>query len=103
MKATSHASLESGATYDDGEYFYFVYDKFYDHLKTKEWKLKQDRTGVMIKKQFKGELSVQVRYPHKKGAKMNPRIRCVQIPKDKFIREEAPEEQIQMRKVDEIM
>jgi len=34
---------------------------------------------------------------------MNPRIRCVQIPKDKFIREEAPEEQIQMRKVDEIM
>lgn len=103
MKATSHASLESGATYDDGEYFYFVYDKFYDHLKTKEWKLKQDRTGVMIKKQFKGELSVQVRYPHKKGAKMNPRIRCVRLLKNKFIQEDAPDEQIQMRNIDELM
>jgi len=57
----------------------------------------------MIKKQFKGELSVQVRYPHKKGAKMNPRIRCVRLLKNKFIQEDAPDEQIQMRNVDELM
>ena len=34
---------------------------------------------------------------------MNPRIRCVRLLKNRFVREDAPEEQIQMRKVDEIM
>ncbi len=51
--ANSHTSFKNGATLIDDEYVYFVWGKFFNFLKNKEWKMKEDRTGVLMKTLYK--------------------------------------------------
>ena len=37
VQATSHNSFKNGGVLKDDNYAYFVYDVFYDDLKSKEW------------------------------------------------------------------
>ena len=66
-QATTYTAFKSGATLFDEEYAYFRFDPFYNFLKSKEWKIKQDRTGWMIEniEKIKGKFT-RKRFPKKK-------------------------------------
>tara|TARA_R100000656_G_C3939171_1_gene126377 strand:- start:211 stop:1071 length:861 start_codon:yes stop_codon:yes gene_type:complete len=69
-QATTYTAFKSGATLFDEEYAYFRFDPFYNFLKSKEWKIKQDRTGWMIEniEKIKGKFT-RKRFPKKEEEK----------------------------------
>jgi len=73
-KAQNDASFKSGTVLiEDGD-AYFKFDKFYDRLKSKNWKYSEDKTGVMIRKTYKEcniEFLAQKRFPSKIKGKYN--------------------------------
>ena len=44
--AKTHAAFESGSVLKDDEYYYFVFQKFYDELRRGDWKVIEKHTGL---------------------------------------------------------
>ena len=47
-KATNDAAFKSGTVLIEGDYAFFKFDKFYDKLKAKDWKYKEEKTGRIM-------------------------------------------------------
>ena len=48
-KAMNDAGFKTGTVLIEEGYAFFKFDKFYDKLKSKNWKYSEDKTGVMMK------------------------------------------------------
>ena len=73
-KAMNDASFKSGTVLIEDGYAYFKFDKFYDKLRSKNWKHGEDKTGVMMKTNYKKcdiQFLEQKRYPTKEKGKYN--------------------------------
>ena len=87
-KAMNDASFKSGTVLIEDGYAYFKFDKFYDKLRSKNWKYSEDKTGVMMKVNYKQcdiQFLEQKRYPSKEKNKYNtPTKNIVMIDVDEF-------------------
>ena len=87
-KAMNDASFKSGTVLIEEGYAYFKFDKFYDKLRSKNWKYTEDKTGVMMKVNYKQcdiQFLEQKRYPAKEKGKYNtPTKNIVMIDIDEF-------------------
>ena len=87
-KATNDASFKSGTVLVEENYAYFKFDKFYDKLKSKNWKYGEDKTGVMMKVNYKKcdiQFIEQKRFPTKEKGKYNtPTKNVVMISIEEF-------------------
>jgi hypothetical protein len=74
-KAMNDAAFKSGTVLiEEGSYAYFKFDKFYDKLRSKNWKYSEDKTGVMMKTNYKKcdiDFLEQKRFPTKEKGKYN--------------------------------
>ena len=73
-KATNDASFKTGTVFIEEGFAYFKFEKFYDKLKSKNWKYNEDKTGVMMKVNYKKceiEFLDQKRFPRKEKGKDN--------------------------------
>ena len=91
-KATNDAAFKSGSVLIEGEYAYFKFDKFYDRLKSKDWKYKEEKTGRMMQVIYeKCEIQFldQKRFPSKEQGRYHASVKnVVQINTKSF--EEVP-------------
>ena len=87
-KAMNDASFKSGTVLIEDGYAYFKFDKFYDKLKSKNWKHGEDKTGVMMKTNYKScdiDFLDQKRFPTKEKGKYNtPTKNVVSISIEQF-------------------
>ena len=87
-RATSDAAFKTGSVLIENDYAYFKFDKFYDKLRSKNWKHGEDKTGVMMKTNYKKcdiQFLEQKRYPTKEKGKYNtPTKNIVMISIEEF-------------------
>ena len=102
-KASSYAAFKSGSVFHEDQYFYFVYDKFYDELKRGDWNQERARTATMIKQYFKGEFDCQKRFPKGDNEESFPPLRVLKLPKEGLEKEEIPEEIIEIEDKENIV
>ena len=97
-KAESHASFRSGATLIEEGHAYFVYQKFFNTLKNKEWKQNKAKTAEDIIRVFEAEFGFTKRYPKKEGQKdSNPPMKVTKISLSKipgFITDEESQPEV---------
>tara|TARA_Y100001938_G_scaffold64533_2_gene89740 strand:- start:7346 stop:8974 length:1629 start_codon:yes stop_codon:yes gene_type:complete len=113
VQATSHNSFKNGGVLKDDNYAYFVYDVFYDDLKSKEWRYDTARTSIMIsrdlfktdKKEEQAVFDCQKRFPGKDtNGEYYPGLRgIVRIPLNKFEKEKEVEELIKFTKDEDVV
>jgi len=107
VKATSHASFKSGATLIDekDDLALFVYNKFYEYLRKREWKVESDKTGRWMQVWFGAEFGKRPRYPKKDTQKdSNPQVSgCVAIKYSDFPKEDTPDEIVDMPNREDIL
>ena len=68
------AGFKSGTVLIEEDYAFFKFDKFYDKLKSKNWKYTEDKTGNMMMKTYENcdiEFMEQKRFPSKTKGKYN--------------------------------
>ena len=73
-KAMNDAGFKTGTVLIEEGFAFFKFDKFYDKLKSKNWKYIEDKTGVMMKDTYKDcgiEFLDQKRFPTKDKGKYN--------------------------------
>ena len=73
-KAMNDAAFKSGTVLIEEGFAYFRFEKFYDKLKAKNWKYSEDKTGVMMKTNYKKcdiDFLEQKRFPTKEKGKYN--------------------------------
>ena len=104
-KATTDAAFKSGSVLIEGEYAFFKFDKFYDRLKSKDWKYKEEKTGRMMQIIYE-ECDIQFvdqkRFPSKEQGRYNASVKnVVQINMTSF--EEVPIYHKKIKHVTEIM
>ena len=79
-KATNDAAFKSGSALIEGKYAYFKFDKFYDRLRSKDWKYKEEKTGRMMEIIYKDcdiQFLDQKRFPSKEQGKYHSSIKNV--------------------------
>ena len=113
VQATSHNSFKNGGVLKDDKYAYFVYDIFYEDLKSNEWRYDTARTSIMIERQlFKNEdkakqaiFDCQKRFPGKdKDGEYYPGLRgIVRIPLSDFENEKEIEESIEFNNEEDVI
>ena len=67
-------SFKSGTVLIEESCAYFKFDKFYDRLKSKNWKYNEDKTGAMMQSTYKKceiQFLDQKRFPRKEKGKDN--------------------------------
>ena len=73
-RATNDAAFKSGSVFIEGEYAFFKFEKFYDRLKSKDWKYKEEKTGRIMEHTYR-ECEIrfldQKRFPTKEKGKHN--------------------------------
>ena len=52
-RATNDAAFKSGSVLIEGEYAFFKFDKFYERLKSKDWKYKEEKTGRIMENSYR--------------------------------------------------
>lgn len=86
--ANTNASFESGRALikDKEDKMYFIFDKFYDALKRKDWKVGEAKTGQWMKEWFDAKFDVKPRWPKAKNQKnSNEQVNgCVQLKASMF-------------------
>ena len=68
-RATSDAAFKTGSVLIENDFAFFKFDKFFDKLKSKDWKYNEGKTGRMMQVTYKDceiEFLEQKRYPSKK-------------------------------------
>ena len=87
-KAMNDASFKSGTVLIEDGYAYFKFDKFYDRLRSKNWKYTEDKTAVMMEVNYRKcdiKFLEQKRYPTKEKGKYNtPTKNIVMISIEEF-------------------
>lgn len=84
-QAESHAAFKTGATLVEKDVAYFVYPKFFNTLKNKEWKPNKAKTAEEMVRLFDAEFGFRKRYPLKTGqTKNNPPIVVTKIDLNKI-------------------
>jgi len=87
-KAMNDAGFKTGTVLIEEGYAFFKFDKFYDKLKSKNWKYSEDKTGVMMKTTYQKceiEFLDQKRFPAKDKGKYNtPTKNIVKISTKEF-------------------
>ena len=87
-KAPSDAAFKTGTVLIQDGYAFFKFDKFYDKLKSKDWKYSEGKTGNMMMKTYKDckiEFMKQKRFPTKdKGKHNTPTKNIVKISVEEF-------------------
>ena len=104
-KADTYVSFKSGGTLLEAENAYFRFDPFYNFLKSKEWKIKADRTAQMIKteEKIKGEFT-RKRFPKKSSEKKSHEpIDVVCVRESIFKERELEDELIPIKSTEEII
>ena len=105
-KAENNISFRSGATLIEEGDAYFSFPIFMNTLKSKEWKLKEDKTGRMIEDEdgnIKGELT-RKRFPKKKDEKKShDAVSVVRVKLNKFLEKDLDEEVLDIKGTEEIM
>ena len=73
-RASNDAAFKSGSVLIEGEYAFFKFEKFYDRLKSKDWKYKEEKTGRIMEHTYR-ECEIQFldqkRFPTKEKGKHN--------------------------------
>ena len=104
-KATNDAAFKTGSVLIEGDYAFFKFDKFFDKLKSKNWKHSEDKTGRMMQVIYKDceiEFLEQKRFPSKEAGKYNSSTKnIIQINIKEF--EEVPIHHSQIKHKTEIM
>jgi len=113
-QATSFMSFESGRPLVEGEFAWFIFDKFYDKLKNEEWKYDAQKTSYMISHELfnhedpdtnnRAMFGKAKRYPGKddNGNAFKP-IRVARIPLFIFDKPEEINETIPIEREDQIV
>ena len=73
-RASNDAAFKSGSVLIEGEYAFFKFEKFYDRLRSKDWKYKEEKTGRIMEHMYREcELQFldQKRFPTKEKGKHN--------------------------------
>ena len=73
-KAMNDAGFKTGTVLIEEGYAFFKFDKFYDKLKSKNWKYSEDKTGTMMEATYKKceiDFLDQKRFPTKDKGKYN--------------------------------
>ena len=84
-KAATYAAFKTGAVLIEGNEAFFIYNSFFDSLKSKEWKEDRGATAERMKKLFEAETGVNKRFPKKKGVKESyPPVYVAKVSLDKF-------------------
>ena len=63
------AAFKSGSVLIEGEYAFFKFDKFYERLKSKDWKYKEEKTGRIMENSYREcdiQFLEQKRFPIKR-------------------------------------
>ena len=104
-KATNDAAFKTGSVLIEGDYAFFKFDKFFDKLKSKNWRHSEDKTGRMMQVIYKDceiEFLEQKRFPSKESGKYNSSTKnIIQINVKEF--EEVPIHHSQIKHKTEIM
>ena len=104
-RATSDAAFKTGSVLIENDMAYFKFDKFFDKLRSKNWKYTEDKTGRMMQVIYKDcqiEFLEQKRYPSKESGKYNSSTKnVVQIDIKAF--EEVPIHHTKIKHNTEIM
>jgi len=113
-QATNYMSFESGRPFVEGEFAWFVFDKFFDKLKNEEWKYDAQKTSYMISHElFNGEdkdqnkralFGKQKRFPGQDDeGNYFKAIRTTRIPLHIFEKPEEVKETIEIESQDDIV
>ena len=73
-RATNDAAFKSGSVLIEEEYAFFKFGKFYDRLKAKDWKYKEEKTGRIMEHTYRDceiQFLEQKRFPTKEKGKPN--------------------------------
>ena len=73
-RATNDAAFKSGSVLIEGEYAFFKLEKFFDRLKAKDWKYKEEKTGRLMQHTYREceiEFLDQKRFPTQETGKHN--------------------------------
>ena len=104
-KATNDAAFKTGSVLIEEGYAFFKFDKFYDRLKAKDWKYKEEKTGRMMESIYKScdvKFLDQKRFPAKERGKYTASVKnVVQINIKNF--EEVPIHHTKIQHKTEIM
>jgi len=104
-KATTDAAFKTGSVLIEEGYAYFKFDKFFDRLKAKDWKYKEEKTGRMMESIYKScdvQFLDQKRFPTKEKGKYTASVKnVVQINIKDF--EEVPIHHTKIKHNTEIM
>ena len=91
-RASNDAAFKSGSVLIEGEYAFFKFEKFYDRLKSKDWKYKEEKTGRIMENTYREceiQFLEQKRFPSKEAGRYNSSTKnVVQINLKSF--EEVP-------------
>ena len=105
--AETLVAFESGRAFvkDKEDKLYFIFDKFYDALKRKEWKVGEQKTAQWMKEWFDAKFDTRPRIP-KKGVdpKDYPQVSgCVQLRATMFKSETRETEIVEMKDREDIL
>ena len=95
-KANTYNSFKTGTVLLENGKAYFLFNKFYDHLKTLEWRIDEAETRTMIYDVFKAE-AIQ-----KRVFKSNV-VRCIELDMKLFEQDEPPKEILEFEDKNEIV
>ena len=79
-RATNDAAFKSGSVLIEGEYAFFKFDKFYERLKSKDWKYKEEKTGRIMENSYREcdiQFLEQKRFPTKEKGQYNASVKNV--------------------------
>ena len=79
-KATNDAAFKSGSVLIEGDYAFFKFEKFYDRLKAKDWKYKEEKTGRIMEHTYREceiQFLEQKRFPSEKQGKYHASVKNV--------------------------
>ena len=73
LKPRTDASFKTGTVLIQDGHAFFKFNKFYDKLKSKDWKYSEGKTGAMMMKTYKDcgiEFMEQKRFPSQRRRKI---------------------------------
>ena len=102
-EATTNTAFESGSVLIEEEYYYFIFQKFYEELKRGDWTQKRDRTAHLIRQHFKGDFDCKKRFPKGDNKESFPQLRVLKLPIEGLEKEETPDEKVEIEDKKEIV
>jgi len=102
-QASTFAAFKTGAVLVEDDYYFFIYDSFYEELKRGDWIKERSRTATMIGQYFGGEFNYQKRFPQGNNEKPFSPLRVLKLPKEGLEKEEIQDEFIKQENKETIV